>query len=83
MEFADQGLMAPLTRQLGMVLRIVRRQQQQQQQGVGVGGVWMLQEDKECAQLLGKPVLKSTCRFTLDDGGVLQVLGEDEQGQGR
>jgi hypothetical protein len=82
MEFADRGLMAPLTRQLGMVLRIVRQQQQQQQQGGGGGGMWMLQEDKECVQLLGKPLLKSACRFRLDEGGVLQVLGEDGGGGG-
>ena len=44
--------------------------------------MWMLQEDKECVQLLGKPLLKSACRFRLDEGGVLQVLGEDGGGGG-
>ena len=87
MEFADRGLMAPLTRQLGMVLRIVRQQQQQQQQQQeggrgGGGGVWMLQGDKECVQLLGRAssfLVKGMCRFRLEEGGVLEVLGEDEQ----
>lgn len=77
MEFADRGLMAPLTRQLGIVLRIAR---QQQQQGERTGErTWLLQEDKECVQLLGNSSsssVRDTCRFTLE-GGVLQVLGED------
>jgi hypothetical protein len=76
MEFADRGLMAPLTRQLGIVLRIARQQQQGERTGERT---WLLQEDKECVQLLGKwssSSVRDTCRFTLE-GGVLQVLGED------
>ncbi|KAM3573237.1 hypothetical protein VYU27_004772 [Nannochloropsis oceanica] len=78
MEFADRGLMAPLTRQLGIVLRVVR---QQQQQGERTGEwAWSLQEDKECLQLLGKSSysVRDTYCFTFE-GGLIQVLGEDQK----
>ncbi len=80
MEDAERGLMAPLTRQLGRVLRIVR-----QGSSMFGEGILMLQEDKESAQLLGKTMHGSSstlsqskvCRFSLERPEVLEVLGDE------
>ena len=77
MEHADRGLLAPLTRQLGRVLRIVRQGTSSFHGNSMYETVWTVQEDNECTHLLGKPFGSGgaqVCRFSLDRPKMLQVL---------